>query len=168
MAAETTTTRHFDHAAWTGQCECGGVCFDICGPMRAITQCGCKQCRRACSTNASFAGAYNRDLQFTESGGLTWYRSSPGAQRGFCHRCGSTLFYKRDENDHADGRIAIAAGVLNEPVGLPVAAAIFAEFAQPHDAFHPDAPIFDIVYPDDFVVPWYDAPNTPRSNDRNS
>jgi|GEM_PF-289000 len=166
MADNDIKKSKYDYAAWTGHCECGGVAFEVRGPMRAILQCACKQCRRSGSTLASFTNTHICDLVYQNDSGVAWYRSSPSAQRGFCKTCGSSLFYKRDVNDHPGGHLSVAAGLLNEPVGLPVAAGIFAESAAPHDAFHPDAPVFDIVYPDDFVVPWFAGPGTPMTPEK--
>nr|WP_306372192.1 GFA family protein [Roseovarius litorisediminis] len=49
-----------------------------------------------------------------EKTGLKWYRSSPGAQRGFCRTCGISLFWQEDGNDH----ISVMAGTLDGPTGL--------------------------------------------------
>ena len=53
--------------------------------------------------------------------GLTWYRSSDFAQRGFCSRCGSSLFYQIDDKD-ATG---VAAGALDGTTGLTTGKHIF-------------------------------------------
>jgi hypothetical protein len=39
---------------------------------------------------------------------LTWFESSPGAHRGFCHRCGSTMFF-RSERWPGEIHVALAA-----------------------------------------------------------
>ena len=31
---------------------------------------------------------------------LTWYESSKGAQRGFCNRCGSSMFCNNDDHEN--------------------------------------------------------------------
>jgi hypothetical protein len=162
-SADTPAPR-FDRAAWTGRCECGAVAFEVFGPLRGPVACGCSQCRRTCSTTAVFSSVMNSDLVMTESSGVAWYRSSEGAQRGFCKGCGSTLFFKTDANDHPGGRTSIAAGLLDAPVGMPLAATIYADSAAAHDSISTDAPAFAVNHDDDFVVPWYDAPGKLRTD----
>jgi len=53
--------------------------------------------------------------------GLKWYDSSEHARRGFCGRCGSTLFWDGRGRDY----IAIAAGTLDGKTGLKIARHIF-------------------------------------------
>ena len=50
-----------------------------------------------------------------------WYRTSEIAQRGFCRECGSSLFWKPDEQD-ATG---ILAGSLDQPTSLNTMGHIF-------------------------------------------
>jgi hypothetical protein len=41
---------------------------------------------------------------------LRWYASSPGAERGFCMRCGSSLFFR---SERWPGELHIARATLN-------------------------------------------------------
>ncbi|MEJ6391761.1 GFA family protein [Gymnodinialimonas sp. 2305UL16-5] len=106
----------------TGRCECGEVRFRIDGPARdSVTICHCSQCRRSsghvwASTHAPFAA-----LRFDAEAGLTWYASSDFAKRGFCRFCGSSLFYRLNDEDG----IGIAAGCLDVPTGFRVGKHIF-------------------------------------------
>jgi hypothetical protein len=43
-----------------------------------------------------------------------WYRSSPEAERGFCRRCGSKLFWRQIDSDRLD----VTMGSLHQPTGL--------------------------------------------------
>ena len=54
------------------------------------------------------------DLQILEDAGLRWYRSSASAERGFCGRCGASLFWR----PHFGTHISIMAGTLDVPTGL--------------------------------------------------
>jgi hypothetical protein len=58
--------------------------------------------------------ARNRDFRLTGEAQLRWYDSSDAAQRGFCGRCGSTLFWRANGRDS----ISIAAGTLDDATGL--------------------------------------------------
>jgi hypothetical protein len=65
--------------------------------------------------------ARHGDFQLLAEDALGWYVSSPEARRGFCTRCGSTLFWQGDGRDY----VSIAAGTLDDSSGLHIAAHIF-------------------------------------------
>ena len=60
-------------------------------------------------------------LELVTSDGLIWYRSSSTAERGFCSRCGSNLFWRPT----GEQRVAITAGSLDAPTGLELTEHIF-------------------------------------------
>lgn len=55
------------------------------------------------------------DIDLRGSDHLRWYEASPGVFYGFCDRCGSSLFWKNDDEPE---RWWIAAGTLDPPTGL--------------------------------------------------
>lgn len=79
-----------------GSCLCGAVQFRAKTPSLWMAHCHCSLCRRAHGaafvTWVGFAAERCRidDLRST----LRWYESTPGAERGFCSHCGSTLFFR--------------------------------------------------------------------------
>lgn len=97
-----------------GGCACGGVRFELDGPMRGVIACHCETCRRTSGHYWAATEAYRRDLRLIADDTLTWFASSDSAQRGFCAACGSSLFYRRNQSDC----ISIAAGALDLPTGL--------------------------------------------------
>lgn len=104
-----------------GRCDCGAVCFEVAAIREAVTVCHCGQCRRTSGHLwASTHAAYDQ-LVFTNDQGLTWYKSSEFAKRGFCKNCGSSLFFRVNDEDG----VGIAAGCLDLPTGLQVAKHIF-------------------------------------------
>ncbi len=103
----------------TGRCLCGGVRYEVRGPLRGVLICHCEECRRwhghVCATTA----ARKEDLVLLEQGGLRWVRSprsDAGARRGFCADCGSSLFWDPPRR----ATISISAGSLDRPTGLGV------------------------------------------------
>lgn len=44
---------------------------------------------------------------------LNWFDSSPGAQRGFCNKCGSSLFFR---SENWAGELHIALGCMDGPI----------------------------------------------------
>ena len=93
-----------------GQCECGAVAFNVTGTRKEITMCHCKQCRRLSGHHWAATRAPFDQLTFTNDAGLKWYTSSTWAKRGFCKECGSSLFYRMND----EGGIGIAAGCLDD------------------------------------------------------
>ena len=83
---------------YTGNCLCGGVCFQILDELEPIQVCHCSQCRKAQGT----AFATNTPVKVTafqlDSGAelLKSFEASPGKQRVFCSVCGSPIYSKKD------------------------------------------------------------------------
>lgn len=105
----------------TGRCECGQVAFEVDEVRETVTICHCSQCRRTSghlwgSTHASFDA-----VRFSRQEGLVWFASSEFAKRGFCRFCGSSLFYRMNDEEG----IGIAAGCLDDTRGLRISKHIF-------------------------------------------
>ena len=107
----------------TGSCLCGGVAYALTGPMRPVAVCHCTQCRK--TTGHIFASTQvpRAAFRLTNEETLAWYKSSEMAERGFCNRCGSSLFWRRYDED----TISITAGTLDGPTGLSIGKHIFTD-----------------------------------------
>jgi hypothetical protein len=112
-----------DNAYPTGGCLCSGVRYQVRGRMTEIWACHCSQCRRTTGNFFASSNADRADLQLVVDDTLRWYRSSDTAERGFCNRCGSNLFWRRTAPD--DQTISITAGSIDPPTLLRLAAHIF-------------------------------------------
>ncbi|SNR34606.1 GFA family protein [Paracoccus sediminis] len=102
---------------FTGRCLCGAVTFQGTWGGDPLRACHCGQCRRWSGHVWAAAGA--DDLAIT--GPVRWFRSSDLAERGFCPRCGSGLFWRRQGGD----RIEVAPGAVDTPTGLHLAGHIY-------------------------------------------
>jgi hypothetical protein len=69
----------------------------------------------------AYAACAPSDLRIIRARTLRWYRSSPGTRRGFCRKCGSSLFWEPTPAIH----ISISAGSFDQPTGLTVKEHIF-------------------------------------------
>lgn len=105
----------------TGQCLCGSVRYTVSGPLRPVVMCHCSQCRRTTGHVMAATAARRSDFQITADENLRWYEASDRARRGFCARCGATLFWDGRKRDF----ISIAAGTVDQPTGLLTACHIF-------------------------------------------
>lgn len=96
----------------TGSCLCGGIRFEVDGPLEPIQVCHCGQCRKAqgtaFATNIPVPQAQFRLLQGEAL--LKRYSSSPGKQRCFCERCGSPIY---SCNERTPGVVRVRAGTLD-------------------------------------------------------
>jgi hypothetical protein len=108
-------------AVHTGGCLCGAVRYRLSGELRDVIACHCSQCRRTSGHYAAMTSIAAAQLQLLSDAGLTWYRSSPGAERGFCNRCGSNLFWRPT----GEAQIAVTAGTLDAPTHLALIEHIF-------------------------------------------
>lgn len=79
-----------------GGCLCGAVRFEVMLPSKWCAHCHCSMCRRAHGAGFVTWAGFESD-HFTLRAGdhhLQWYESSPGARRGFCSTCGSTMLFE--------------------------------------------------------------------------
>jgi hypothetical protein len=105
-----------------GHCECGAVSFRVRGNIRDVVYCHCGQCRRAHGHAPGYSAARKAELTIEGEDNIAWYRSSDEAHRGFCRRCGSSLFWRPEGRE----TISISAGALEAPTGLKTVRHIFA------------------------------------------
>jgi hypothetical protein len=107
-----------------GGCLCGAVRFEVTPPTKWCAHCHCSLCRRA--HGAAFVTWFGIERpQFALLSGaddLRWYRSTPPARRGFCFRCGSTLFF---ESERWPDEIHIALAHMDGPIDREPAAHVF-------------------------------------------
>ena len=80
---------------FSGSCLCGSVSFEIEPPSLWCAHCHCTMCRRAHGAAfITWVGADEKRFRLHSDKSVTWRNSSPEAERGFCHVCGSTLFFR--------------------------------------------------------------------------
>ncbi len=103
-----------------GSCLCGGVTFEIIGDLRPVVACHCGQCRKTSGHFWAATQVNDEDLRLTHDETLEWYQSSETAERGFCRRCGSSLFWRME----GEGRTSIGAGTL-DATGLSISKHIY-------------------------------------------
>lgn len=92
-----------------GRCVCGAVRVAAAGASRHVAACHCGTCRRwgggplmavDCGTEVGFEGEEH----------IAVYESSAWAERGFCRRCGSHLFYRLK----AERRYFVPVGLFDD------------------------------------------------------
>lgn len=122
--------------AITGGCLCGGVRYQVNGPLRDIIACHCEQCRRSSGHFVAATACRRAHFVLTKEASLQWFSAVEGFRRGFCNQCGSSLFFEETGGE----RVSIAAGSLDSPQGLQIAAHIFVAEAGDYYAIDSSVP----------------------------
>lgn len=99
-----------------GSCACGSVEFRVDAPLRPVIACHCETCRKTSGHYWAATSVPLEHFHLTRDEGLAWFNATPKARRGFCNRCGSSLFWQPEGGD----TISIAAGSLDGATGLKV------------------------------------------------
>jgi hypothetical protein len=107
----------------TGGCLCEGVRYRTMGVLRNVINCFCSQCQKTSGHHFAATSCSLDRFELLDDSTLDWYEASSEARRGFCNRCGSSLFWQRNGADS----ISITAGTLDRPTGLKTVSNIFVE-----------------------------------------
>lgn len=109
-----------------GRCLCGSIEFDVAFPTKWCAHCHCSLCRRA--HGAGFVTWFGvATSQFSVTKGhdkLKWYASSPQANRGFCMKCGTTMFFS---SLRWSDEMHIALAVMTSDIDREPAAHVFVD-----------------------------------------
>jgi hypothetical protein len=112
----------------TGQCLCGAVTITVAGRHEPrVGACHCRMCQR---WSGGLFVCFSADADaVTIRGEVTRYRSSSFAERAFCPRCGSHLWF----NDVAEGatpkRYELIPGLFDAARSWPMRSEIYTDRA---------------------------------------
>jgi hypothetical protein len=104
-----------------GKCLCGEVRFVARGVNPAAHCCHCNMCRTW--SGGPTLGVSVASVEFENEASITRYQSSDWAERGFCHVCGTHLFYRLKETDQYE----IWSGTFADTAGLEMGNEIFVD-----------------------------------------
>jgi len=102
-------------------CLCGGIQLKAKGLFRDVSNCHCRQCMKTHGNYAAYTNTPEQDIKFIKKGTLKWFKSSKKAKRGFCNKCGASMFFKFLGSTN----ISIAAGMFKNPTKLKTTMNIF-------------------------------------------
>jgi hypothetical protein len=108
----------------TGKCLCGAVAITLKDAHREVDVCHCSMC--ATWSGAMYAGIEASDFAITGEEHISAYPSSDWAERAFCSKCGSHLWYKFLPTSNR----TFLAGMFDLPSGLPIKQQIFIDEKQ--------------------------------------
>lgn len=117
----------------TGHCLCGAVTVRATPVRRHVEACHCTMCRRW-SGGAYLGVQCGTAVEFEGEDNVVRYRSSEWAERGFCGRCGTSLFY----HYLPIGTYGLLAGLFPDDALMPLNEEIFIDEKPDYYAFAGD------------------------------
>ena len=113
-----------------GSCLCGGIAYEISGPLIGTLNCHCKMCRKA--HGAAFrtrASIKTEDFKFLKGENLlTYFESSPGERRSFCSKCGAVIITRFQKFPKYLG---FALGTLDTDPEIEIQQHVFTRYKAP-------------------------------------
>ena len=102
-------------------CLCGGIKLKTQGYHRNVQNCHCIQCMKTHGNFSAYTNLKDLNIRFLAKRTLKWFKSSKKAQRGFCKKCGASIFFKMNKSDN----ISISAGIFDKSLKLKTFRNIF-------------------------------------------
>ena len=93
----------------TGSCLCGSVKLETQSMNTSLGVCHCNMCRKW-STGPLMTVSCGDDLKISGQEFITTFNSSDWAERAFCKKCGSNLYYHLKESN----QFIVSAGVFGD------------------------------------------------------
>lgn len=110
----------------TGGCLCGAVRYEAEGEPINVRVCHCRLCQRAIGAAFNARALYEID-KVAVTGDVARVNSSPGLQRGFCPKCGTTLYSMRESL----GVMGLTSGSMDDPSRFAPTEHIWVSSKQP-------------------------------------
>lgn len=104
-----------------GHCLCGAVQIALIEPKQHVEVCQCNMCRRW--SGSLFAGVSGESYTVNGEDAVETYRSSDWAERAFCRKCGSNLWFTFLPTGHR----GFLAGLFDGASAYPLEREIFAD-----------------------------------------
>ena len=104
-------------------CLCKSINMTIKGEFRQVINCHCIQCTKTHGNYAAYTSVLEKNISYKSKKTLKWYTSSKKAKRGFCKKCGASIFFKR----FGSRAISISAGLIKNPTKLNTISHIYTE-----------------------------------------
>ncbi len=100
----------------TGRCLCGAITYTASDVKTKTSACHCGMCRRW--AGGPFFGVMAKSITWTGEDALASYPSSAWAERAFCKRCGTGLYYRLTAEGPYKGATSLALGTLDDQTGF--------------------------------------------------
>ena len=104
-----------------GRCLCGAVTITLERAEKEVDVCHCEMCARWGGT--FYAGLVGESVSVEGESAISVYKSSDWAERAFCSKCGSNLWYCFTPS----GARSFLAGLFDVPEGFGIKHQIFVD-----------------------------------------
>lgn len=92
-----------------GSCLCGAVLIAIKATRKTVSACHCSMCRKW-GGGPLLTIECGSDVHFEGDDNISIFKSSEWAERGFCSKCGSHLFYRLKKGGHYEIPVGLLDG----------------------------------------------------------
>lgn len=125
-------------ASKTGGCLCGAVRFTLKDAPTEYGACHCSMCRKFSGGIELGVRAMADEITWDAAEDLATYTSSPWAERGFCRKCGSSLFWRLTAPGPMEGMLSLSVGALDSMDGLDFNIEVYIDHKPDSHAFAGD------------------------------
>ncbi|OWU86738.1 hypothetical protein ATO6_02795 [Oceanicola sp. 22II-s10i] len=133
----------------TGGCMCGAVRFTASDVPAQFGICHCEMCRRWSGSATLSVSLPEASVEWTGAAHIRALQSSEDAERTWCDRCGSGLYYRPVEGP---ARLVLSLGLFDDPSGFALRDEIFIDCKPDSYAFvgdHPRRTRADVMGPEE-------------------
>ncbi|WP_323769614.1 GFA family protein [Antarctobacter sp.] len=109
----------------TGGCLCGAVRFTAREVPTNVGACHCEMCRRWTGSALIGVTVALENVTWEDEAHLGRIQSSDWAERGFCTRCGSGMFFRVTMDSDYSGDIELPIGVFDDADGFEMTNEIY-------------------------------------------
>lgn len=107
-----------------GSCLCGAISLEVAGNLAGVEACHCTMCRKWSGHVGASVEVPRSALTIQGVENIRWFRSSEKVRRGFCSKCGTSLFFDPIDQEKHDW-IAVQMGAFDTPTETKMALHIF-------------------------------------------
>jgi len=125
----------------TGACMCGAVRFTARDVLRQYGACHCEMCRRWAGGTYFGFRVDAAAIDWTGEVQIRTIQSSTWAERAWCGRCGSALYYRPVGDDAPDaGTLTVSLGLLDDIADMRPSVELFSDCRAPGLTLDVDGP----------------------------
>jgi hypothetical protein len=117
----------------TGQCMCGAVKFTVRDVQTEFGGCHCKMCQRWAGSALLAFTVPDDTIEIDGEENIATFQSSDWAERAWCSKCGSGLWYRVTAEGDYGGTRHVPVGLLDDTSDMKLQSEIFVDVKS--DAF---------------------------------
>jgi hypothetical protein len=121
MSGRAAHSERQEEVVKSGSCMCGAVTFRVSCALKPPDACHCTQCRKFSGHYAVGTDVARSAFDISGAENITWYYTSLKVRRGFCARCGCSMFF----DPPAQNWIGISMGAFDGATDTHTALHIF-------------------------------------------